>query len=145
MTLPWWGTCAAGLALGVVAMIIELRTNEIPNWLTLGTLTVAWIPGLFDKTLVDHLLGFAITVLVTAILYRRDLLGGGSVKWTCAVGTLIGARNALVMLAVAGLFYVALYVRSKLRAGLLAWIPSTPLVFLGVLAALVKGLVSTVR
>lgn len=132
-----------------IALVIELRTREIPNWLTLGTLLFGPpVLVLADRHIVDHFAGFVIAAVVTAVLYRNDWLGGGGVKLTCALGAIIGGLQTLVMLATVGLCVLVLYTGSKIRQRIrkapppLLWFASSPFLFLGLAGCLAVGFFS---
>jgi len=137
--LPWWTSSSVAVALGVIVAIVELRTDEIPNFLSLPTLGAGLVMGVVDKHPGDHVAGLLVAALVTGVLYRHDWLGGGGVKWTCAVAALIGFRlGALMMMVSAGLALVLLGA-AKLRKREL-YVPSSPLVLVGVVAGVVNVL-----
>jgi Flp pilus assembly protein protease CpaA len=137
VSVPWWLPFAVALALGVVALVIELKTDEIPNPLTLGLLFVAGCLAIVDGHLGSHAGGLVVSTIVCSVLYRQDLLGGGTLKWTVALGTLLGLRASVVMIVVAGVLFGAAIGMSRLRKRLLFTVPSTPCLLVGVLAALV--------
>lgn len=135
--LPWWTSSAAAIAIGVIVVIIELRTDEIPNFLSLPTLGAGLVMGFVDKHPGDHVAGLLVAALVTGVLYRRDWLGGGALKWTCAVAALIGLRLGLFMMIVAGGLVLVVLGVAKLRKREL-YVPWSPFVLAGVVAAVVN-------
>jgi len=83
------------VALGValVAAVLDARTGQIPNWLTLGTLALApparALASVSLATLGLALLGAALSALLPWLVYRAGGMGGGDVKLFAAVGTLM--------------------------------------------------------
>jgi prepilin peptidase CpaA len=97
----------AAAIISAIAAATDLRTGEIPNWLSLGALLVAPIAHLIFA-LATHmtghdalfeggssLLGGIACAVVPAILYRQDAIGGGDVKLLAGVGALLQPRLGL--------------------------------------------------
>ena len=97
----------AAAVIAAIAAAFDLRTGEIPNWVTLGPLLLAPIAHVVFA-LVKHwtgheaaiegassLLGAIACVLVPALLYRQDAIGGGDVKLLAAIGALLNWRLGL--------------------------------------------------
>ena len=92
---------AAAAVIAAIAAASDLRTGEIPNWLTLGALLVAPIAHIAfagAKHATGHvmmveggssLLGAVACSIVPGILYRQDAIGGGDVKLLAAMGALL--------------------------------------------------------
>jgi len=91
----------AAAVIAAIAAAYDLRSGEIPNWLTLGALLLAPIAHI-GNGLAHHLAGRAAVfeggssllgaiacVIVPAILYRQDAIGGGDVKLLAAIGALL--------------------------------------------------------
>jgi prepilin peptidase CpaA len=91
----------AAAVIAAIAAVSDLRTGEIPNWLTLGALLVAPIAHV-AVALAAHaagqaalleggssLLGAIACSVVPALLYRQDAIGGGDLKLLAAVGALL--------------------------------------------------------
>jgi prepilin peptidase CpaA len=97
----------AAAVISAIAAATDLRTGEIPNWLTLGTLLVAPVAHIgqgFAAHMTTHdaiyeggssLLGALACVIVPAILYRQDAIGGGDVKLLAGMGALLQPRLGL--------------------------------------------------
>jgi len=98
---------AAAAIISGIAAATDLRTGEIPNWLTLGTLLVAPVAHIADAV-VHHmgvhgalvngggsLLGAIACSIVPAVLYRQDAIGGGDVKLLAGMGALLQPRLGL--------------------------------------------------
>lgn len=108
MTL--WPLLVALVACGI-AMVTDLRSRTIPNWLTLPlALCGLLVHGLHDG--VSGLLLACVGLLVCALplyfLFVREALGGGDVKLLAALGALFGARSGLE-LELTAFALVALY------------------------------------
>jgi prepilin peptidase CpaA len=97
----------AAAIIAAIAAAYDLRTGEIPNWLTLGGLLIAPLAHV-GNGLAHHmagrmalfeggssLLGVIACLIVPAILYRQDAIGGGDVKLLACVGALLQPRLGL--------------------------------------------------
>jgi prepilin peptidase CpaA len=97
----------AAAVITAIAAASDLRTGEIPNWLSLGSLLVAPFAHIavalgFHATghqaLIEggsSLLGAIACSIVPAVLYRQDAIGGGDLKLLAAVGALLQPRLGL--------------------------------------------------
>ena len=126
---------AIAIALSALIIGFELETGNMPNAITLGLLFVAGCMGILDMKLLSHFGGFAMSALVCIVLYRQDALGGGSVKWTVALCTLLGARDGALMMFVAGLTAGPAYFIAR-RRDAFASVPTSPFLLVGILVAL---------
>jgi len=98
---------AAAAIIAAIAAASDLRSGEIPNWLTLGALLVAPIAHIafaIGHHATGHdalyeggssLLGAIACSIVPAVLYRQDAIGGGDVKLLAAMGALLQPRLGL--------------------------------------------------
>ena len=95
----------AAAVIAAIAAATDLRTGEMPNWLTLGALLVApvvhfaivlslkagwraaWTAGACS------LLGAIACSFVPAILYRQDAIGGGDLKLLAAIGAILAPQR----------------------------------------------------
>ena len=97
----------AAAIISAIAAASDLRTGEIPNWLSLGALMVAPFAHM-AKGFAMHLtredvfleggsslLGALACAIVPAILYRQDAIGGGDVKLLAGLGALLQPRLGL--------------------------------------------------
>jgi prepilin peptidase CpaA len=119
-----------------VGALIDLRTGSIPNWLTLGLLTVApLVRG--GAALLEHqslsagavavlssFAGAGLSAILPALLWRGGGLGLGDVKLFAAIGASCGAFVGLYAQSyayvVAMVYAVVLVVRRKKLASTLA-------------------------
>jgi prepilin peptidase CpaA len=134
--LPWVVPLVV-LGLLAVAALCDLKSREIPDWISLALLALAvvatalgWHGVVWWQLAAGLALGFALT----APLFYMGGIGGGDVKLVAALGAVLGAWGLL-----AALFWVAL------AGGVLALIAKlrgqsdfayVPAIFLGTLAAL---------
>lgn len=110
---------ALAVAAGLVAAVVDLRTKEIPNWLTLGALVVGValhmglgagragaVAGLREGGWA--IVGALACGLVPFVFWRRGAFGGGDVKMMAAVGALLlpldGIEAEFYALIVAAVF-----------------------------------------
>lgn len=73
----------------VLAVISDLRTNRIPNTLTVpgvGLMLAALLWSFSLSTVGDHLLSLVVTLVVFGLLFRLGAMGGGDVKLMLVVG-----------------------------------------------------------
>lgn len=98
---------AAAAIISGIAAASDLRSGEIPNWLTLGALLIAPFAHI-TRAVVMHMGGHAAMVeggssllgalacsIVPAVLYRQDAIGGGDVKLLAGMGALLQPRLGL--------------------------------------------------
>jgi prepilin peptidase CpaA len=90
----------AAVILTAIAAIFDLKTGQIPNWLTLPVLIVAPIVhavvasarGLTTDEVAWEggisVSGAMLTALVPLLLYRQNAIGGGDLKLLAALGAL---------------------------------------------------------
>ena len=82
-----------------VAVIIELRTTRIPNWLVLTLLAASIGIAAWDGGWNSHLGAFVITAVVGMGGFVMDWWPGGVGKLGIAIGALCGMLPALAALA----------------------------------------------
>lgn len=119
----------------IIASICDIRTREIPDWISiviglvaLGSAWIGWLGIDFRWVLVGGVVGLAIGYF----LFRYAKLGGGDAKLIAALGMLVGPMGLMVVLfgmAVAGgaLSIIAM-IRGKRD---FAYVPAIALGFLG--------------
>ena len=102
--IAWWPT----IIVMVIASVIDLRTQRIPNWLVVPYLVIGLVfSGLQGglSSLGNSFLGMGLAVLVMGVLYFLGGTGMGDVKLCSAAGIWLGPAQmgfALVMMALAG-------------------------------------------
>jgi prepilin peptidase CpaA len=96
----------------IAAAAIDLRSRQIPNWLTLsgvcaGLLLNGYVSGLpgVGKSLAGIFVGFG----VYFVLYRLRAIGGGDVKLMAAVGAIVGPGT-----------WIAVFLATAIAGGVLA-------------------------
>jgi len=92
---------ALPVLLAAVASVFELRTENIPNAITIGAgaLGIAVVAAL-DRDLNTHLFGFVLGAVAFLAIYRADWLGGGSVKLGIAIAAIAGTFTAALFIAI---------------------------------------------
>lgn len=117
-------TLGLGISVSVVGAAIDARTGHVPNWLTLGALSVA-PPVAFALQASAHgvraglvaagmsLLGALVCGLGPLVAFLKGGMGGGDVKLLAAIGALLGFRLGLDA-EFYGFVIGALYVPAKL-------------------------------
>jgi prepilin peptidase CpaA len=98
---------AVVLAMLAAALLADLRTGKIPNWITAPGAAVgialgaagAGLPGLADR-----LCGMGAVLVAVLLLSRAARLGGGDIKLLMAVGALKGFHFALWAMLLTGVF-----------------------------------------
>jgi len=97
------GFLVAALLLTLVAAATDLRSGEIPQWLTLAGLVggpvahlvYAAVRMLGTSALAEGgyaILGIIACAFVPLVLYRQDAIGGGDVKLLAALGAVLQPR-----------------------------------------------------
>jgi prepilin peptidase CpaA len=129
---------ALALTLGSLAVFEDIRSRNIPNWLTVSSFAAALLyqgisRGLagFGMALLGSLLGFAIFL----IFYWLGGLGAGDIKLMAAFGALLGPYGILLAALLAAI------IGAVLAAGVSALrrrpaIPYAPAIVLGAWLAL---------
>jgi prepilin peptidase CpaA len=83
----------AALLIAAIAAITDVRTGEIPNWLTLPPLLAApLVYGILGGPwgAIGAVAGIFICGLVPYVLFRKGAAGGGDVKLFAAIGGVAG-------------------------------------------------------
>lgn len=140
------GFLVAAVVIAAIAAIVDLRTGEIPQWLTLGGIGAGAIAHLIYAVVKDQpqplgelgysLLGALACSVIPLVLYRQDAIGGGDVKLLAALGAILHPRLgfeaevysffAAGLLAPARLAYEGKLFRTLKNTALLAINPVLP-------------------
>jgi Flp pilus assembly protein protease CpaA len=115
------------VAIGMIAVPLELRDGQIPNALPLAGLVMAAALIALRNQAATHLLGFLLTALPGVLVYRRGVLGGGAFKLMVAIATLAGPVFALGVWAAVGFVFL----RARLRPEAPDEVPSSPWICIG--------------
>ena len=128
-------------ALGLVAVVEDLRRRRVPNWLTaagaVGALSCAAWGGW--HTLGSAAAGALVGFLILLPFHYFGSMGGGDVKLMAAYGALLGPSGILlaaVFAAVFGGIWAAVALISNPRAQAIAYAPA---IVLGALVSLLGG------
>ena len=129
------------LLVAVVAIAFELRTREIPNWLSFGAFLAAWPLAYFAGTLPLAVGGFVLASGVLLIGWQKGYVGGGALKLAGAIGALTSPSVALAIVivgAVAALasWQWAKHVREKTPSALPPALPGSPFIAIGTILGL---------
>jgi prepilin peptidase CpaA len=117
------GVLAAGL---VAAVLIDVRSRRIPNWLTASMVAAGFIMaavGISGLTLGQAALGFAVGLLLMLPGHALGATGAGDVKLMAAIGAILGPSmvfSAFLATAVAGGIFAVIVAlrRGRLHATL---------------------------
>jgi len=115
---PLWIAKVVALGVAWIAAVSDVRTETIPNWLTLPTLVVAplaWGLALGPLATAEAVTGAFLCGLVPYLLFRVSGGGGGDVKLFAALGAVVGPGHGLEI-ELLGFLVAALY-----ALGRLAW------------------------
>ncbi len=94
------------LLLLVLAMVLDLRTREIPDWISIGLVGMAIVAALFGFENIQWWMvvsGGLMGLMVGAALFRYAEFGGGDAKLIVGVGALLGPVGLMI-----ALFWMAL-------------------------------------
>ena len=86
----------------VFALVCDLRTREIPDWIPLGILAwacLATAAGLHEVTWIGLVVGALLGLGLAAVVFYLGGLGGGDVKLLGAIGAAAGPWSLLAILA----------------------------------------------
>ena len=101
------------LALGTIAIGIELRTRLIPNWLTLGAnvpvVAFAYVAGHG----MDAIGGWFLAGIVGVWLFREQVLAGGGVKNAALLGAASGMAGGAALAALGVVFGAGWLLRER--------------------------------
>lgn len=125
------------ISLVAIATICDLRSREIPDWISLVMLgfgLTASISGLSGLSISQSLLGLTLGFALTAPLFYLGGIGGGDVKLVSALGSLLGPTGLLTALFWVAIAGGVLALIAKLRGkNDFAYVPA---IFFGVLITL---------
>jgi Flp pilus assembly protein protease CpaA len=133
------------LALVGMALVVELLTNRIPNWLTVPGMLAGMGLGIYSGDLTAHALGLIALAVIGIGLFAARWILGGTAKLLMAVGSLAGLGGGLsAALAVALVYLLVLcWIRVSSpgdedldQPEREPWVsfPTSPMVFIGLLS-----------
>jgi prepilin peptidase CpaA len=131
--------CLLAGALGIVAVIGDLRRRTIPNWLTaLGCLAGLACAALLGwRSLGASLAGCAVGFLILLPFHLCGAMGGGDVKLMAAFGALLGPAAILSSAVFGAIFGGVWAICARLRGA--RAIPYAPAIVGGVWFVLLGG------
>ncbi|QDU52074.1 prepilin peptidase [Gimesia panareensis] len=106
--------CVLAILLSV-AVVIELRTDRIPNWLNLAGVFSGLVLMIFDHQWALHLTGFVVGFAIGIFLLGKGYAPAGFSKLLIAIGTVTGPVIPLISLIVGCLLMILGYSYSKIR------------------------------
>ncbi|WP_394846405.1 A24 family peptidase [Pendulispora brunnea] len=102
------GLAIFAVVLALVAVVFELRTGHIPNYLTLPMIPLGGLCGWLDGQWSSHGIGLALGIFFGLVVYFRGAAGGGTVKLFAAVSGFLGDdRVVSAVIVFAGLAVIA--------------------------------------
>lgn len=99
MTVDW--TILVPLSVLAIATVCDLRTREIPDWLSIALLVwglVAKLAGWIELPWMALVMGLGLGLIATLPFFWLGGLGGGDVKLITALGWVIGPVGLLITL-----------------------------------------------
>lgn len=102
-SLAWWPT----VVVLAVALVTDIRSRRIPNWLVLPFLVVGLAisfapPSWHGVTFLQSLEGMGLGLLLFGILAAMGGMGMGDVKLCAAIGAWVGPQQLFLALVVTG-------------------------------------------
>jgi len=102
MIVTDWVLVVVGLVWLITAVICDIRTKEIPDWLNFSLIAMALgIRGIGAISMMDYmyfvwgLIGFAIFFVIACGMYYTRQWGGGDAKMLMALGALLATASNL--------------------------------------------------
>ena len=126
---------AAAVAVGCAAVVGDLRSRTIPNWLSAtgaaaGVVCGVWSAGAHG--LLMALAGAAVGFAIFFVWHWMGGLGGGDVKLMAAFGALLGPSEIVIAAVLAAIAGAGLAVAVALWKPKAATIPYAPAIVAGV-------------
>ena len=90
----------------LIAVIFDIRSHRIPNWLTVSTLIIGIIYHTWTKGfegLFFSFTGLLVGIAVLIIPYLMGGMGAGDVKLMGAIGGLLGQKNVFIAFLVSAI------------------------------------------
>ena len=126
---------AAILALLGIGSYKDIKTREIPNWISIAVL----IAAIFNFNL-QNLWGIIVAVIFFSVALATGKIGGGDVKLVAALSVVCGLWGSFALLLFAQIFmlifYAVNYVFCKINGKTASQsLPFVPFIFIGYLAS----------
>jgi prepilin peptidase CpaA len=128
------GAAIAAAALGCAAVVWDLRTGTIPNWIVSGGIGAGLVCGLWSDGLEGAGLsaaGAAAGFALFVVLHWMGGMGGGDVKLMAGFGALLGPWGIVVAAVLASIAGGLLAAGALLFQPRRASIPYAPAIVLG--------------
>jgi prepilin peptidase CpaA len=132
----------AGVAVGVAAMVSDIRHRSLPNWLTGAGMAAGLLLHAANggwRGLAFAAAGAALGFAILLPFHLLGTMGGGDVKLMAAFGALLGPAGILpaaVLAAIFGGVWAVVWLAFQPRA---AAIPYAPAIVLGAWASWIGG------
>lgn len=131
----FYAVATVAFVLLVIATIFDLRTREIPDWISIAIGIIAtassltgWLELAIGWVLLGGLVGFA----VGYALFRFAHFGGGDAKLIMAIGMLVGPVGLLIVLLGMAIFGGVLALVAMIRGQRdYAYVPAITAGFIG--------------
>ena len=125
-------TVAALLSIG---SIMDIKTREIPDWISAGVL----ISALFHFD-IQNIWGIIVAVIFFSVALATEKIGGGDVKLIAALSVICGLCGSFALLLFAQtamfIFYAGYYIFCKINGKTAdKALPFVPFIFIGYLAS----------
>ena len=125
---------AITLLLGI-GSVMDIRTREIPNWISVGVL----ISEFFHFN-IQNLWGIIVAVIFFSVALATGKIGGGDVKLIAALSMVCGLWGSFALLLFAQIsmliFYAGYYIFCKINGKTAdKALPFVPFIFIGYLAS----------
>ncbi|MCM1277049.1 MAG: A24 family peptidase [Lachnospiraceae bacterium] len=118
-----------------VGSVIDIKTREIPNWISVAVLFAA-IPNFYF----EKLWGVTVAIIFFSVALATEKIGGGDVKLVAALSIVCGLWGSFALLLFAQIamliFYGVSVIVQKLRGKTASKsLPFVPFLFIGYLAS----------
>ena len=118
-----------------IGSVMDIRTREIPNWISAGVLISA-----FFHFNIQNLWGIIVAVIFFSVALATGKIGGGDVKLIAALSIVCGLWGSFALLLFAQIsmliFYGVSVIVQKLRGRTAdKALPFVPFIFIGYLAS----------
>jgi len=118
-----------------IGSVMDIRTREIPNWISFGVLLAAFLD--FN---IQNLWGIIVAVIFFSVALATGKIGGGDVKLIAALSVVCGLWGSFALLLFAQtamlIFYAGNYIFCKINGKTASKsLPFVPFIFIGYLAS----------
>ena len=123
---------AISILLGI-GSFLDIKTREIPNWISVGVLISA-----FFHFNIQNLWGIIVAVIFFSVALATEKIGGGDVKLIAALSIVCGLWGSFALLLFAQIamliFYAGSYIPCKINGKTAdKALPFVPFIFIGYL------------